>query len=118
MPHACTASLGQEVTKQVVSKVSATLSILGSSYIVKFVWTKWRTNRASLDPYQRIMAATCIVEVLFSFFVFFLGSWMTPVATGWWGAAGNGFTCSIQGFFHYFGSIGNGVSSRPSSGDF
>jgi len=56
----------------------------------------------SIDPYQRIMIGYSIFDILFSFFFWFLGTWMTPSETGWWGAVGNEYTCTAQGFFFVF----------------
>ena len=81
----------------IVAKISGALSCFGSGEIVQLVWKKWR--RSSLDPYQRIMAGMSAYDVIISFFVFVMGTWMTPLETGWWGAAGNVSTCSAQGFF-------------------
>jgi len=107
-PHACTDGPTYEMAQVISTKVSSALSITGSCYIFGIVGGKWRKNRASLDPYQRIMALYSIYDILFSFFYYFLGSWMTPGESGWWGATGNATTCSIQGFFFFFG--GNGVT--------
>ena len=115
--YSCMADPGREVAKSVVEKASATLSILGSGYISLFVWGKWRANRVGVDPYQRIMAAYSVFDILISFFPFFLGTWMAPVDTGWWMAVGNTATCSVQGFFNIFGFVGSAVNSRSSGVD-
>ena len=59
-----------------------------------------------MDPYQRIMAGLSAYDVLLSSFFYVMGTWMTPRETGWWGAAGNVYTCSAQGFFLIFGYVG------------
>jgi len=56
----------------------------------------------SIDPYQRIMLGYAGFDVLYGFFYWFMGTWLTPRETGWWGAVGNGKTCEMQGFFFYF----------------
>jgi len=54
-----------------------------------------------IDPYQRIMVGFSVMDVLFNIFYFFMGTWLTPVETGWWGAMGNRGSCSLQGFFFF-----------------
>ena len=98
------------MTKTVLNKVSSALSILGSGYILALVGGKWRTEPASADSYQRIMAIYSAFDLLFSFFFFFLGLWLIPAATGWWSAASNPATCSMQGFFCFFGGLGSVAS--------
>ena len=109
-PYLCEDGPTKEVVRIVVPKISASFSLLGSSFIVATVGQQRKTNPASVDPYQRIMAAYSLYDILFSFFEYFLGSWMTPTKTGWWGAVGNAATCSMQGFFQNFGALGSAVS--------
>jgi len=49
------------------------------------------------------MAGYSVFDILYSFFYWFLGSWMTPKETGWYGAVGNTATCTMQGFFFFMG---------------
>ena len=109
--------VGLEVTQTILRKVSSALSILGSSGILVVVWSKWRMDRARVDPYQRIMAVYSVYDLLLSFFFFFLGPWMAPAATGYWSAAGNAATCSAQGFSLSFGGIGSTASAFRGSVD-
>ena len=109
--QSCGRDLSYEVASAIVMKVSAALSILGSGVILSLLWRQWRTDRKRVDPYQRIMAVYSLCDLLFSFFVWFLGPWMVPAATGYWSAAGNAATCSVQGFFYWFGSMGSVVST-------
>ena len=103
----CMDGRSQEIARVVVQKISSALSMMGSFHILNTVYAKYRSNRSSVDPYQRIMVGFAIFDVLFSFFYWFMGSWMTPRETGWWGAVGNVRTCSVQGFFFslIYGSV-------------
>jgi len=109
-PNACAASPGEELTKMLAQKISAALSIMGSGYILALVGGKWWKNKSSVDPYQRIMAMYSVYDILLSFFVLIMGSWMTPTETGWLGASGNTVTCLIQGFAFYAFGVGSTVS--------
>eukprot|EP00579_Thalassiosira_antarctica_P008764 CAMPEP_0201901710 /NCGR_PEP_ID=MMETSP0902-20130614/54572_1 /ASSEMBLY_ACC=CAM_ASM_000551 /TAXON_ID=420261 /ORGANISM="Thalassiosira antarctica, Strain CCMP982" /LENGTH=564 /DNA_ID=CAMNT_0048435681 /DNA_START=125 /DNA_END=1820 /DNA_ORIENTATION=+ len=97
--YSCMNTSSQEVARVIAPKISSAFSIMGSSHILKLVWGKWRTSKSGIDTYQRIMVGFSIFDILFSFFYWFLGTWMTPSDTGWWGAVGNTQTCSVQGFF-------------------
>ena len=79
--NSCMPSDEWEAAVVIVMKITGALSCFGSGSIVQFVWKKWRKRRASVDPYQRIMAAMSVYDVLFSFFVFGMGTWMTPLET-------------------------------------
>jgi len=103
-PYSCLENASQEVTRVICQKLSSSISILGSSYILALVYKKWKHDRSRVDPYQRIMAGYSIFDILYSFFYWFLGSWMTPNETGWYGAVGNTATCTMQGFFFFIGS--------------
>jgi hypothetical protein len=89
----------------VVPKISGALSILGSGYIVYEVLSckkRWKES-----PYHRILLGLSISDILTSFFVFFLGSWMIP-AEGTEGpyessAKGTQVTCNFQGFMVMLG---------------
>mmetsp|Transcript_42093 Transcript_42093/g.88339 ORF Transcript_42093/g.88339 Transcript_42093/m.88339 type:complete len:413 (+) Transcript_42093:126-1364(+) len=103
-PYSCMDNSRQEIARVLVRKISSSLSILGSTHILSLVWKKWRLDGPTkMDPYQRIMAMYGVFDILFSFFYFFLGTWMTPAETGWWGAVGNEKTCTMQGFFFMIG---------------
>ena len=104
--NSCMPSDEWEVAFVIAAKITGALSCFGLGAIVQFVWKKWRKRRASVDPYQMIMAGLSLYDVLISFFFWFMGTWMTPLETGWWGAARNVSTCSAQGFFFVFGYFG------------
>ena len=59
-----------------------------------------------MDPYQRIMAVMSAYDVILLFFFFFVGMWMTPRETGWWGAVENVYTYSAQGSVFAFRYLG------------
>ena len=86
----------------ILPKISGSLSIAGSTYIITAVLKKWRTEKKSINPYHRIMAAYSVYDIIFTFFNYFLGTWMVPAETGWFGAVGTTVTCSIQGFSYAF----------------
>ena len=104
-----------EVTKTILVKVSSALSLFGSSRILVLVRRARRANGARVNPYQRIMAAYSVYDLFLSFFLFFLGPWMVPAAAGYWSAAGNAATCSVQGFSLSFGGIGSTASTCQGS---
>ena len=123
LPYQCMNNFNQEVARTIVRKVSATLSIISSFYVLRLIYIKYRSTTATstasnnnnnnnnrnntVDSYHRIMAGLCIYDVLFSFFWWFMGSWMTPRDTGWWGARyGNTASCMIQGAVTDFALIG------------
>ena len=111
VPYQCTGGPNQEVMATIIRKTSASLSVFGSAYVLITIWKKWRHKRSSIDPYQRIMAGMSIYDIIWSFFPWFMGSWLTPEDTGWWGARGNTDTCSLQGYFFWIGQPGAIVSS-------
>ena len=58
------------------------------------------------------MAAYSVYDIIFTFFNYFLGTWMVPAetGTGWYGAVGSTVTCSIQGFSYAFAGTGDSLS--------
>ena len=110
-PYQCMNNLNQEIARTVLRKVSAVLSVSGSLYVLRLIYIKWRDTRSSVDSYQRIMAGLCMYDITFTVFWWFMGSWMTPAATGWWGAVGNTQSCTAQGALTDFALIGIWVSS-------
>mmetsp|Transcript_26025 Transcript_26025/g.33160 ORF Transcript_26025/g.33160 Transcript_26025/m.33160 type:complete len:375 (-) Transcript_26025:73-1197(-) len=104
-PFACVGSVRNELIVAIFQKTGAFLSIVGSSLIVSDVAKKVRNGKET-DPYQRIMVGLSTLDVLVSFFVLFLGTWMVPKETGWLWAVGNTSSCSVQGFFVVFAGYG------------
>jgi len=100
----CRAGPREELVGEIIQKISASLSILGSVYIVADVVRKLRNGKKT-DPYQRIILGLSIFDILFSF-ILFLGTWITPEETGWLMAVGNTSSCTVQGFFHILGWVG------------
>jgi hypothetical protein len=89
----------------VVPKISAAISTLGSGYIVYEVFSCKRRWQES--PYHRILLGLSISDILTSFFVFFLGSWMMPAegieGPGEISGKGTQATCNFQGFMGQLG---------------
>mmetsp|Transcript_6874 Transcript_6874/g.9138 ORF Transcript_6874/g.9138 Transcript_6874/m.9138 type:complete len:113 (-) Transcript_6874:944-1282(-) len=108
-PFSCVGSARNELIVAIFIKTGAFLSTVGSSLIVSDVAKKVRFGKET-DPYQRIMVGLSTLDVLVSFFVLFLGTWMVPKETEWLWAAGNTSTCSAQGFFGVLGFYGELVS--------
>mmetsp|Transcript_24669 Transcript_24669/g.32708 ORF Transcript_24669/g.32708 Transcript_24669/m.32708 type:complete len:376 (-) Transcript_24669:60-1187(-) len=104
-PFSCVGSARNELIVAIFIKTGAFLSTVGSSLIVSDVAKKVRNGKET-DPYQRIMVGLSTLDVLVSFFVLFLGTWMVPKETGWLWAVGNTSSCSVQGFFVVFAGYG------------
>lgn len=87
----------------IVPKITATLSITGSSLIVRDVLLRKENRRRRLKiTTTLIVTFMSILDVIYSIVVHFLGTWMIPRETGVWGAAGNQGTCTFQGFISSF----------------
>ena len=98
---------------------------IGSGLIVSDVLRKLFRRKETnglinwTDSYQRIMLGLSFYDIMWSFFLSFLGSWMTPQDTtwmrpqdtGWLMRLGNQATCTAQGFFRHFGAMGVAVGS-------
>jgi len=104
-PNSCMDNSIEEIARITTQKIASSLSIIGSCHIITVLCLKVRGKRNSngkilgIDPYNRIMAGFATFDIMYCFVYWFMGSWMTPEETGWWGALGNGMTCSMQGFF-------------------
>lgn len=95
-------------TAIIIAKVSGCLSMLGSSLIIIDVILRWRRQKEQqyLPIKQRIILSMSIADLISSFTVHLLGTWMvpkgdvfiygetlpTPLATG------SEATCNIQAF--------------------
>lgn len=106
VPYQCAGGPKMEVAACVIRKVSAGLSVFGSATIISIIHKKYRRKRDAIDPYQRIMVGMSVYDCIWSFFPWFMGSWLTPKETGWWGAYGSTATCTMQGFFFWLGVPG------------
>jgi len=101
----CFGSARNEVIVVMIQKVSASLSIFGSTFIIYDIVKKIRNGKKT-DPYQRIMVALSFFYFILSFFAFFLGSWVAPKESGWMWAVGNTASCTMQGFLLVLGTMG------------
>jgi len=106
VPYQCTPGPHEEVVATVLRKIFSGLSVFGSLFIVWTIYLKWRYSKSSIDPYCRIMLGLSLYDVIWSFFPWFMGSWLMPAGTGHWGANGNTQTCTMQGFFFWLGVPG------------
>jgi len=106
VPYQCMGNLTEEIARTIIRKASATISIVSSLYVLQLIYKKYRHKASSIDPYQRIMAGYCMNDIVMSFLYYFMGSYMTPKETGWWGAKGNTLACTIQGAMAIFAYTG------------
>lgn len=83
-------------------KVSSVFSIMGSSYVVQDVLRN--PNKRKESTYHRIMLALSSADIIHSFFLFFLGSWVMPEGEQVF-AVGSSITCGIAGFFTFLASL-------------
>lgn len=86
----------QERTLAIIAKISGSLSIVGSSLIVRDVFKKWRKARGGNDhlPFTtRIVLNMCIADIGSSFWGHFMGPWMRY---------GNDAACASQAFLFTF----------------
>ena len=77
-------------------KISSTLSILGSGYVIQDVLRDPRKRNES--TYHRIMLGLSCSDILISFFYAFMGSWLMPKGSQLF-AVGSKVTCGISAFF-------------------
>ena len=94
VPYQCTPGPEEEMIATVIRKIFAGLSVFGSGFIIATLVQKWAHNKKSIDPYCRIMLGLSIYDIIWSFFPWFMGSWLMPAETGHWGASGNTQTVS------------------------
>ena len=87
-------TLSQLRTLAIVPKVTGTLSLLSSSYIVKDVL---QDPKKRYNTYHRIMLGMSVGDIVWSFNAFILGSWPAPNGSRLY-ALGNMQTCDAQGF--------------------
>ena len=86
----------------ILPKITGTLSVLGSSYIIYDV-LKDPSKRKK--QYHQIMLGMSTLELISSFFGPFLGTWPMPKGYHLY-AMGTMTTCDISAFLHLLGSIG------------
>ena len=89
---------------QIVGKIGGALSCVGSAYILQDVLRD--PNKRTKSIYHRIMLGLSTMDILSSFFVWFIGSWAMPKGSWIW-AAGNIVTCDIAAFLGGIGYVGS-----------
>ena len=86
----------KQVALAIVPKCSATLSIIGSTYILQYILRRPAKRRT---VFSRLMVGLSTSDVVASV-CFFLSTWPVPAGTeGAYGAVGTTETCTAQGFF-------------------
>ena len=85
-------SMGQIRSVIFVPKATALLSIAGSAYVIQDVLRDPRKRKES--TFHRLMVGVCISDIIYSFFLWFLGSWVMPKGSQLY-AIGNNVTCQI-----------------------
>jgi hypothetical protein len=104
LPLACSMSSfteGQQIALAVTPKITASLSILGSAWIVVEILT---VPEKRANVYNRLLCAMSINDVILSSW-YFSSTWPIPEGTdGVYMAIGNERSCVVQGFFlQWFG---------------
>jgi hypothetical protein len=93
---------GQQIALAVTPKITASLSILGSAWIVVEVLT---VPEKRGNVYNRLLCAMSINDVILSS-MFFASTWPIPEGTdGVYTAIGSERSCVAQGFFIQFGIV-------------
>ena len=90
----------QELTTIIIGRMTATLSILGSSLIIYMIVSD--RKRKLVRPFHRLVLLMSIFDVLQSVSMVFASA-AFPKESGIYGAKGNTQTCAIQGFFMILG---------------
>ena len=86
----------QIASKIIVGKITATLSILGSSYDIQDVLRNPKKRNES--TYHRLMVGLSFSDIIYSFFGWFLGTWVMPKGSHLF-AIGSEGSCIASGFF-------------------
>lgn len=93
----------QQIVLAVMPKVSASLSILGSSYIVYDCIFRGQRHKREQTSYHRLLVGLSICDLLMSIGLF-TSTWPMPADTpNVWGAVGNVQTCEAVGFIEQAG---------------
>ena len=96
-------SYSQQVALAIVPKITSSLSIIGSSYIIFDCVRALRRKRDDRNTYRRLMIGISGVDITMSS-CFFLSTWPMPRGTPFvFGARGSTQTCTAQGFFAQIG---------------
>jgi len=92
-------------THQIIMKVGGSISCFGSGYIIQDVLRN--QDKRSTSIYHRIMVGLSTMDILLSFFAFFLGTWPLPKDASFLWAAGNMQSCEAVGFIAGVGYVGS-----------
>jgi hypothetical protein len=86
-------SIGQIRSLLIVPKATAVLSMAGSAYVIQDVLRDPTKRKES--TFHRLMLGVCISDIISSFCLWFLGSWVMPKGIQLY-AIGNNTTCQIS----------------------
>ena len=95
-------TIAQVKTLIISYKITAGLSIFGSSYIIQHILRD--PQKLNGSTYHRIMLGLSCSDIIYSFFGLFLGTWVMPRGEQLF-AVGSNATCNIAGFFSSIGYI-------------
>ncbi len=87
---------------EIVPKVTGAISIVASTFVARHITTTKQWREISLT--NMMIFWISLVDIIASFFVYFMSSWMAPPSHADWliYAAGTTATCTAQGFFVVF----------------
>ena len=86
----------------VISKISSAISISGSIYVIQDVLRN--PEKRNESTYHRLMLGLSCSDVMYSFFAWFLSSWVMPKGLHLF-AIGSEGSCAAVGFFHVMFNI-------------
>lgn len=96
-------SYSQQVALAIAPKITGSLSIMGSSYIIYDCLRALKSGNNRHNTYRRLMMGISTVDIIMST-CFFLSTWPMPRGTPFtFGARGTPQTCTAQGFFAQIG---------------
>ena len=94
-----TTSVDYRDAANIAAKVSGLLSIIGSTFIVRDIFIKSRKQgNEKLPMTSLIVLNMSVADIGSSFWMHFLGTWMTPSEWVFALASGNQATCNAQAF--------------------
>jgi hypothetical protein len=96
----------QFTTSTFIPKVTGSLSIIGSAYIVQDVIRNSKKRKRSTHTYHRLMLGLSTADIIVSFCGHFLSSWPLPKDSGIDYAFGSVGTCDATAFFNTIGIFG------------
>ena len=87
---------------EILPKVTGAISIVASTFVARHITTTKQWREISLT--NMMIFWISVVDIIASFFVYFMSSWMAPPSHADWliYAAGTTATCTAQGFFVVF----------------